>query len=605
MHSRLFTSFTAALLVLAASCGGGGGGSSASPSSQVPSAPANVAATLHGQDVVLTWSASQGAASYQLFGSDQPGITGTPAESVGAVQASPATIHGIPVGSRVYFALRAKNGAGVSELSDEVAIDVVPQVGLDPLFAEQWHLDNTGQHGGTTGEDADVLPAWNAGATGKHVRIAVVDDGLELAHADLTANVVPAKSINYADGSNDPTGGAHGTSCAGVAAAVADNQLGGKGVAFDAELVGYNVLANLTTANEVDAMTRNAPEIAISTNSWGPADGLGIPQPAPATWQQAVVAGLDTGRGGKGTVYLWAAGNGSSVQGMLADDSNLDGRASFFGVIAVGAVGDDGKKASYSENGANLLVVSPSMGRANHAITTVDRSGAAGYNDGKKPSDYADADFTNTFNGTSSATPLVAGVVALMLEANPDLGWRDVRSVLAHSARRNDPFDADWTQNGAGLFVNHKYGFGVVDAGAAVQLASQWTNLGPLLVVSTQASQPGLAIPDNDAFGVSDSLDVAGSGIQAIEFVRVFFDADDHTYSPDLQVVLTSPSGTASVLADHHLAPHGPQAYDDLVFGTTRLLDEPADGTWTLTVRDLEGGDVGTFQTWGLSILGH
>jgi subtilisin family serine protease len=606
MSIRRLIASSLLLLVPTFGCGGGGGGGGGGGAAQVvPNAPANLTVAMNGLDVVLSWTASAGAATYELYASQTAGITGTPAQHAASLTGSPATIDGIPPGTTVFFRVSAKNAAGESGLSNEVTIDVTAPTGPDPLFAQQWHLVNNGQAGATAGEDAHVSPAWNGGFTGEGVRMAIVDDGLEIGHEDLSANVVAGKSHNYVNGSTDPTGGAHGTSCGGVAAAVGDNGMGGKGAAYDAELVGYNILANLTVANEVDAMTRNAPEIWISSNSWGAADGLGVPQPASVTFEQAVVAGLQNGRNGKGTVYLWAAGNGAQVQGATADNSNLDGRANFFGVIAVGAVGDDGIKASYSENGANLLVASPSMGRANHAITTVDRSGAAGYNTGQSATDYADTDYTNTFNGTSSATPLVAGVVALILEANPALTWRDVRLILAHSARLNDPFDADWTLNAASLHVNHKYGFGVIDAAAAVQLAQNWTNVGPLAVFASAESQPGLAIPDNDPIGVSDQLVVAGSGIQAIEFVRVFFDADDHTYSADLEVVLTAPSGTESVLAEHHVAPQGALPYDDWSFGTTRNLDEPADGTWTLTVRDLEGNDVGTLKSWRLVILGR
>jgi kexin len=276
-------------------------------------------------------------------------------------------------------------------------------------------------------------------------------------------------------------------------------------------------------------------------------------------------------------------------------------------VIAVGAVGDDGGKASYSEKGANLLVCAPSQGRAGHAITTVDRTGPDGYNDGLGPFDYADPNYTNTFNGTSSAAPLAAGVVALVLQANPNLTWRDVRYVLATSARMNDLLDLDWTLNGAGHAINHKYGFGVVDAEQAVLLAPTWTNVGPLLTFTTPTAQPLLAIPDADPLGVSDAIVVAGSGIQHLEHVEILFDAADHPYSGDLDIELLAPSGTVSVLVETHAIPSGvtPVAYDGFRFGSVRHLDEPADGTWTLTVRDLAAPDTGTFRAWGLTFRGH
>ena len=242
-----------------------------------------------------------------------------------------------------------------------------------------------------------------------------------------------------------------------------------------------------------------------------------------------------------------------------------------------------------------MFVCAPSRGRAGHAITTVDRSGADGYNDGLDPFDYADPNYTNTFNGTSSSAPLAAGVVALVLQANPDLTWRDVRYVLATSARMNDAFDSDWTLNGAGYSINHKYGFGVVDAAAAVALAQTWTNVGPLLTRhADDAAQHRSPTRIRSAFRARSSSPL---GIQDIEQVEILFDADDHPYSGDLDLELVAPSGTVSVLVEtRHPERRPPVPYDGFRFGSVRHLDEPADGTWTLTVRDLAAPDTGTFN---------
>ncbi|MEO0650897.1 MAG: S8 family serine peptidase [Planctomycetota bacterium] len=478
-----------------------------------------------------------------------------------------------------------------------------PQGAQDPLLAEQWHLNNTGQNGGVVGEDARVFNAWDQGLSGAGVRIAVIDDGLEVGHEDLAPNVVAGASHNYVNGGSDPTGGSHGTSCAGVAAAAA-NALGGRGAGYNANLVGYNVLANLTTTNEADAMTRGLDTNWISSNSWGPPDGTGTPQPASSTWVNAVVEGVTQGRNGLGTCYFWAAGNGDSAQGPV-DNSNYDGQANFVFVMAVGAVGDDGTKAFYSENGANLLVCAPSLGNSGQAITTVDRTGGGGYNDGNTANDYTDPNYTNTFNGTSSATPLVAGVAAMVLEVDPQLTWRDVRKILAQSARRNDAGDPDWQLNAGGHWVNHKYGFGVVDADAAVQLAANWQALPPLQNFLPATSNVGQPIPDNDVQGISDTIDVVGSGIQNIEMVEILFSSSDHTWSSDLEIVLTSPAGTSSVLAERHGSVNNPPPFDGFIFSSTRHLDEAADGTWTLTVRDLFQQDSGTFESWAINVLGH
>lgn len=474
----------------------------------------------------------------------------------------------------------------------------------DPLFANQWHLRNTGQAGGCPGEDVRISPVWNAGILGAGVRVAVVDDGLEIAHEDLAANVVAGQSFNYVTGMTDPTGGEHGTSVGGVAAARDSNGLGGAGAAPRAGLVGYNLLQSLSSVNEADAMTRNAAAVFVSNNSWGATDGTGHYDASAATWRTAINTGLSTGRNGLGTIYTWAAGNGG--QGNV-DNSNYDGQANYRGVLAICAVGDDGVRAFYSERGANLWVCTPSMGRANHAITTTDRTGALGYNfPGAPPGDYANFNYTNTFNGTSSAAPLAAGVIALVLQAKPTLTWRDLRIILAQSARKNDPGNGEWTVNGGGFNINHNYGFGVIDANAAVNLASTWTNVGAEITFGPLTLNPNLPIPDNNTTGVSSTINVVASGIGKIEFVEINFNTD-HTYVGDLEITLTAPSGTVSRLNEVHGCAGGacPFTGSTWRFGSARHLGEPANGNWTLAVKDLAAFDTGTFQSWQLTFYGR
>jgi proprotein convertase subtilisin/kexin type 2 len=591
------------LVLGAGACGGGGGGGG----SDAPAIPQGLSANVNGGTIELAWTASPGAASYRVYYDLEPGVSRAAFALLGSVTAPAVGADVTPQPSfRAYFAVTAVNSDGESGLSNEVFASIPASLADDPLFSEQWHLENTGQDGGTIGEDAQLVGAWQAGFDGDGVRIVIVDDGLEIGHEDLFNNCPPGQSHNYINGSKDPTGGAHGTSCGGVAAAVAGNDLGVSGAAFESLLIGYNVLQNPTSSNVANAMTRDAAKNWVSSNSWGAADGLGVPQASSQTWRTAVESGLANGRDGLGLIYLWAAGNGGLTGVNPGDNSNCDGQANYHGVIAVGAVGDDGERASYSENGANLLVCAPSEGRGGHAITTVDRTGAGGYNDGAQVGDYLDPNYTNTFNGTSSATPLAAGVVALMLEANPDLTWRDVRLVLAQSARQNDAADVGWLANGAGHFFNHRYGFGVVDADAAVTLAQTWVNVGAQVVANPPASAPNLPIPDADPVtGVSDTIDIAGSGIGSIEHVEIVFDADNHTYVGDLIVFLTSPSGSISLLNEPHNVNGANVPFNGWVFGSNVHMDEPADGTWTLTVRDAFPGDTGTFKSWRLKVRGR
>jgi len=299
------------------------------------------------------------------------------------------------------------------------------------------------------------------------------------------------------------------------------------------------------------------------------------------------------------------------------DNSNYDGYANNRGVITVCAVGDNGKQAWYSEHGANLWVCAPSLGNNGHAITTTDRTGSLGYNpDPTITSDYPNTNYTNTFGGTSASVPMASGVVALMLQANPNLGWRDVRLILAQTARKNDPSDSDWTTTNGGMFhINHKYGFGVIDADAAVTAAMSWTNVGSEQhPYTTPLSSPGVPIPDNDPTGVSNIITVSGSNINSIEFIEVTFSASDHTYFGDLEITLkNNTTNTVSILAETHACANADTgapiicqpSYKDWVFGTARHLGEAADGNWTLTVKDLAARDTGTFQSWKLTFYGR
>lgn len=502
---------------------------------------------------------------------------------------------------------------------------------VDPLYADQWHLKNTAQFAGTSaGEDINVEPVWNT-QKGSGVLVAVVDDGLELAHEDLAANIAANKSWDYAGLDNDPSSTSlyHGTSVAGLIAARDLNGVGVRGVAPRASLAGYNLLwdSSVSTTEIYDAMTahNNLVEVDVSNNSWGLAiDGLGEAEPPiNGLWQLGIEEGIANGRDGKGVIYVWSAGNGG---GQGSDNSNYDYQANNRHVVSVCAVDGRGKQASYSEPGANIWLCAPggdSTGLGTLGPPTTDLMGAVGGNP-EIAGDYTDQNYTRVFIGTSASAPIVSGVVALMLEANPNLGWRDVRLILAETARKNDVADADWslTSPASGqpqYHINHKYGFGVVDAEAAVTRASGWSNVGSQVVIEKTLNTP-IAIPDNDPTGIQQSInvDAVADGDLIIEYVEVDF-SSDHIYSGDLDIILTAPSGTQSVLAETHDCLYvGPfdtlltrqggcsYKYNPWTFASVRHLGESSTGNWTLKVADKANvGAYANLDSWTLRIYGR
>lgn len=610
--------------VVAASCGGGGGGGGKAP---VAAISASIYTGESPLDVEFDASASTDPDGSVV------GYSWNFGDGTTADQAIVSHRFDAPGPYRVTLTVTDNSGKRSSTIAVVTAINPGP----DPLLASQWHLSSAAA-------GVDAVPAWllNCDAVacrGDGVRIAIVDDGLEILHPDLSANIVNGASYNYLDGSSDPTPrqvrDEHGTAVAGLAAARGDNSEGGSGVAPRAGLVGYNVLQNATETNQADAMVRGRENIGVSTNSWGAPDATGQLQPSGLSWRTAIETGLREGRGGLGTVYTWAAGNGHQVRvqnqaGEVqtvapVDNSNYDGQANFYGVMAIGAVGPDGTKASYSEEGANIWVVAPggeASCSAGQLLTTTDLTGDAGLNAGGPSStDLPDPDYTRCMNGTSAATPLAAGVAALVLQANPNLSWRDVRMVLAASAKQNHPDDPDWQTNAAGHLINHKYGFGLVDADAAIATAQSWQLLPAMATVAapSSATKPvNLTIVDNDVDGASalqDTIAVSGSNIANVEWVDVEF-TSNHNYAGDLEIILTSPAGTVSRLSETHLC-QGHQCTPSLAsdgvwtwhFGSGRHLDEPADGNWTLRVVDRATGDTypgtGNWISWRLTIRGH
>jgi subtilisin-like proprotein convertase family protein len=463
----------------------------------------------------------------------------------------------------------------------------------DPLITQQWHLKKANT--AVTGSDVNIETTWNypaaTGNRGAGVFIGIVDDGLQTDHPDLAANVDTAidrdwngtnGSLGYDDDPSPGVGNDHGTSCAGNAAARGNNGIGVSGTAPEATLVGMRLIAdNVADDEEAEAMTYLPDVIQIKSNSWGPSDnGITLAAPGPLT-RLALENATTQGRNGKGNIILWAGGNGKNFE----DDSNYDGYANSIHTFAIGATDSLGRRSDNSEPGANLVVCAPSYGDSTLGITTVDRSGEDGYNTSLSVSG---GDYTDDFIGTSAATPTAAGIVALMLGKNPNLGWRDVREILIRTAAKppSSIGSIDWVDNTAGFHFNHDFGAGLIDATAAVNLATNWTNLSARTAVTSTQSGLSATIPDNNTTGISRTFDLAASRLR-VEQVTLRLSAT-HDYRGDLEVTLTSPSGMVSKLAALHGDPN--DDYTDWTFSSLRHWGELSTGTWTLRVADLRTG---------------
>ena len=532
----------------------------------------------------------------------------------------------------------------------------------DPLLAEQWHLENTGQSaysstGGEAGEDLGMSTALDQGPTGTGVQVAVVDTGLEICHPDLSDNVEPGASYNFntflransnaADPFNPGTLGDHGTSVAGIIAASANNGIGGRGVAPSARLRGYNYLnAQFTRSAHFDSLgasdqNPDSTDVHIFNMSYG---RLGSESNAEAEDDLITVLrnGVTNLRSNRGAIYVKAAGNAFNACSSLVRydagtdynvnreigciSSNGDPMQNLPYVLAIGGFSANGKRSSYSSTGANLWVSAPAgqYGRENPAIITTDQmesdrgydaSSGAGLPVGATGNPHGD--YVSTFNGTSSAAPNTSGAIALLLEAAPELTWRDVKYILAKTARQIDPdippvriaFGGEaavlrhgWITNAAGYHYHNWYGFGAVAVDEALALAGTHTpdSLGAFTETESFRQTESASIPDHNGLGVTQTLNIDELSESAtIESVRLHISAT-HPFTNDLGIYLISPSGAESILNP---------VFNEILVGNEDLdwnllsnafYGESPQGEWKLKVIDAAPGDSGTLDSWSL-----
>lgn len=484
----------------------------------------------------------------------------------------------------------------------------------DPLFSEQWHLSNP-----VSGEyDLNVVDVWDD-YIGRGVVIAVVDDGVQATHPDLILNYNSDKDYDLVNNSETiilgpetelgaGDGDFHGTAVAGLIAATANNGIGVAGVAYGGELFGIKVGDDISQALElvsgglfIGGVDRTADVVNLSLGTLDSFNYFGSDQPSV---ESAIVMAVGTqiGRDGKGIIYVKSAGNErqEDTSGIeLVTETSVAAWNATMHSISVAAVQRSGEIDDYSTPGSSVLV--SAFGTPIPGPITVDVSGEAP-NGGYSP----DSDYTDQFNGTSAAAPQVSGVVALMLEANPDLGWRDVQSILAYSAEhvgvevgegiggfeRNEyAFNGADTWNGGGLHFSRDYGFGLVDAKAAVRLAETWGS-----APATTANQVIAQIDLLDEFltvsgnGLSTNLSGVADGNVEIEHVQLIVAFEQWFDVADLEISIIAPDGTSSVVLDN-VSDDNDEDDSEFIFQwdyfyTNAFRGMDSDGLWTVQFTD-------------------
>jgi len=496
---------------------------------------------------------------------------------------------------------------------DQYAFCFLPD---DPLFVNEWHIRGRGQNGAKKASDARITPVWEQrDASGNFIRgtgvtIGITDTGFQMDHPDLASNNIA--SLGY-DFGTDQAGGDpvyasdnHGTSVAGVAAARGYNGKGVAGVAPYASLVSQRIdFGNFTDEIEAATYVHGGSSIRIKNNSWG-SSAATYPYALGPLSEAALASAANSG-----AVIHFSAGNSLQEQGNV----NFMGQQNSIYTVAVAAANDQGRQTDYSTPGAAVLITAPSGGDVYglsssrpQGTSTTDRTGTDGYNSGgvfiNGKADYPDPDYTENFNGTSSACPVVSGVTALLLQANPSLNWRDVKEIYIRSATRNDSGDSDWARNGAGFWFNHKYGAGLINASEAVRLAKNWSNLGSMTSVSIPLSSLPATVRDNNAGGLVKYFDTRSLGGLRVEHATVTTDIS-HPSRGELEIQLTSPAGTTSRLAEQHTSyAADPADYPDWTFSTVHNWGEDSRGLWKLKIADRVPGNTGTLNSATLTLYG-
>ncbi|MEE6458824.1 hypothetical protein FKM82_000441 [Ascaphus truei] len=471
----------------------------------------------------------------------------------------------------------------------------------DPMWSRQWYLQDTRINPSLPKLDLHVIPVWRKGITGKGVVVTILDDGLEWNHTDIYANYDPHASYDFNDDDNDPfpryditKENKHGTRCAGEVAMIANNKKCGVGVAYTAKVGGIRMLDGvITDAIEASSIGFNPQHVDIYSASWGPNDdGKTVEGPGKLA-QKAFAYGIQQGRNGKGSIYVWASGNG----GRQGDNCDCDGYTDSIYTISISSASQQGLSPWYAEKCSSTLATAYSSGD---------------YTDQRIISADLFNDCTETHTGTSASAPLAAGIFALALENNPNLTWRDMQHLVVWTSEY-DPLanNPGWKKNGAGLMVNSRFGFGLLNAKALVDLADPKTWKGvpekKECIVKDNDFKPRFLRSEGEITIEIPTKACEGQDNYVGSLEHLQLEATiEYTRRGDLHITLTSPSGTSTVLLTERVRDTSPNGFKNWDFMSVHSWGEDPAGTWTLKITDVSGRmqNEGRIVNWKLILHG-
>ncbi|NWR81368.1 FURIN protein, partial [Centropus unirufus] len=452
----------------------------------------------------------------------------------------------------------------------------------DPKFPQQWYLGLPSTNPGHSVPHAPELgQRWSspAGPLGRRDRRHL---GLQPA-ADAQPCTPPAPSEHSCSCFNCR----HGTRCAGEVAAVANNGICGVGVAYNARIGGVRMLdGEVTDAVEAHSLGLNPNHIHIYSASWGPEDdGKTVDGPARLA-EEAFFRGVSQGRGGLGSIFVWASGNG----GRDHDSCNCDGYTNSIYTLSISSTTQYGNVPWYSEACSSTLATTYSSGNQNEKqIVTTDLRQKC----------------TESHTGTSASAPLAAGIIALALEANKNLTWRDMQHLVVQTSKPAHLNANDWVTNGVGRKVSHSYGYGLLDAGAMVSLAKNWTTVGPqrkcVIDVLVEPKDIGKRL---EVRRKVDACLGKANYISRLEHVQARLTLS-YNRRGDLAIHLVSPMGTRSTLLAARPHDFSADGFNDWAFMTTHSWDEEPSGEWVLEIENTsDANNYGTLTKFTLVLYG-